>query len=60
MNTIPTPYYDNIRNHDTNEGIVKLVILMVKHNKIITKMGVLHVHIRILLNNLIPSMWSIL
>jgi hypothetical protein len=40
-NTILAPYYDNILNHDTNEDIVKLVPLMVKHNKTITKMLVL-------------------
>jgi len=57
MNTIHAPCYDNILNRDTNEGIVKLVTLMVKHNKIVK---VLHVHIIILLNNLIPSIWSIL
>ncbi len=37
-NKMPTPYCDNILNHDTNEGIVNLVTLMVKHNKTITKM----------------------
>jgi hypothetical protein len=41
MNTIPAPYCDNILNHDTNEGIVKLVTLMVKRNETITKMKVL-------------------
>jgi hypothetical protein len=40
-NTIPAPYYDNILNHDTNEGIVKLVTLMVKGNEIMIKMKVL-------------------
>jgi hypothetical protein len=40
-NTIHAPYCDNVLNHDTNEGIVKLVTLMVKHNKNITKMRVL-------------------
>ncbi len=49
-NTIPAPYCDNILNHDTNDDIIKLVTLMVKHNKIITKMTVLQVHIRTLLN----------
>jgi hypothetical protein len=51
-NTILAPYCDNILKHDTNEGIVKLVTLMVKHNKIITNLRVLHVHIRTLLNKL--------
>jgi hypothetical protein len=49
-NTIPTPYCDNILNHDANESIVKLVTLMVKHNKIITNLKVLQVHIKTLLN----------
>jgi len=49
-NIILAPYCDNILNHDTNEGIVKLVTLMVKQNEIITKMKVLHVNIKILLN----------
>jgi hypothetical protein len=49
-NTIPTPYCENILNHDTNEGIVKLVTLMVKRNETINKMKILHVHIKILLN----------
>ncbi len=40
-NTILAPYCDNILNHDTNEGIVKLVTLMVKSNENITKMRVL-------------------
>jgi len=40
-NKILAPYCDNILNHDTNEGIVKLVTLMVKGNEIITKMRVL-------------------
>jgi hypothetical protein len=37
-NIIFTPYCDNILNHDTNEGIVKLVPLMGKGNETITKM----------------------
>jgi hypothetical protein len=49
-NTILAPYCDNIVNHDINEGIIKLVTLMVKHNKIITNFRVLHVYIRTLLN----------
>jgi hypothetical protein len=49
-NTIPTPYCDNILNHDANEGIVKLITLMVKRNETISKMKVLHVHIKNLLN----------
>jgi hypothetical protein len=40
-NTILAPYYDNILNHGTNEGIVKLITLMVKGNEIIIKMKVL-------------------
>jgi len=48
-NIILAPYCDNILNHDTNEGIVKLVTLMVKRNENITKMKVLQVHIRPLL-----------
>jgi hypothetical protein len=40
-NTIPAPYCDNILNHDTNEGIDKLVTLMVKGNENIIKMKVL-------------------
>ncbi len=40
-NTIPTPYCDNILNRDTNESIVKLVTLMVNHNKTITNLKVL-------------------
>jgi len=48
-NTIPTPYCDNILNYGTNEGIVKLVTLMVKGNETITKMKVLQLHIKTLL-----------
>jgi hypothetical protein len=48
-NTIPAPYFDNIPNHGTNEGIVKLVTLMVKCNETIIKMKVLQLHIKILL-----------
>jgi hypothetical protein len=48
--TIHAPYCDNILNHDTNDNIIKLVTLMVKHNKTITKMLVLQVHIKTLLN----------
>jgi hypothetical protein len=48
-NIIPVPYYDNFLNYDTNEGIVKLITLMVKGNKIITKMRVLQLHIKTLL-----------
>jgi hypothetical protein len=48
-NAIPSPYYDNILNHDTNEGIVKLVTLMVKGNETITKMKVLEFHFKTLL-----------
>jgi hypothetical protein len=48
-NTILAPYCDNILNHDTNEGIVKSVTLMVKGNKIITKMKVLQLHCKTLL-----------
>ncbi len=40
-NTIHAPYCDNILNHGTNEGIVKLVTMMVKCNEIVTKMRVL-------------------
>jgi hypothetical protein len=40
-NTIPTLYCDNILNHDTNEGIVKLITLMVKGNETIITMKVL-------------------
>jgi hypothetical protein len=45
--TISTPYCDNILNHDTNEGIVKLITLMVKGNENITKMKVLQLHFKI-------------
>jgi hypothetical protein len=48
-NTILASYYDNILNHDTNEGIVKLVTLMVKNNENITKMRVLKLHFKTLL-----------
>jgi hypothetical protein len=48
-NTIPAPYCDNILNHGTNEGIVKLVTLMVKGNETIIKMKVMQLHIKILL-----------
>jgi hypothetical protein len=47
-NTIPALYCDNILNHGTNEGIVKLVTLMVKGNEIITKMKVLQLHVKTL------------
>jgi len=47
-------------NHGTNEGVVKLVTLMVKGNETITKMRVLQLHIKNLLENLIPLMWPIL
>ncbi len=40
-NTILAPYGDNILNHYTNEGIVKLLTLMVNGNETITKMKVL-------------------
>jgi hypothetical protein len=48
-NTVPTPYCDNILNYGTNEGIVKLITLMVKGNETITKMRVLQLHIKTLL-----------
>jgi hypothetical protein len=48
-NIILTPYCDNILNHGTNEGIVKLVTLMVKGNETIIKLRVLQLHIKILL-----------
>jgi hypothetical protein len=48
-NKIPAPYCDDMLNHATNEGIVKLVTLMVKGNEIITKMKVLQLHIKTLL-----------
>jgi hypothetical protein len=48
-NIIHVSYCDNILNHDTNEGIVKLVTLMVKGNEIITKMKVLQLHSKTLL-----------
>jgi len=54
-NTILAPYCDNILNHDTNEGIVKLVTLMVKHNESIAS-----THYNFVEKNLIPSMWPIL
>jgi hypothetical protein len=47
--TIPAPYCDNILNHGTNEGIVKLITLMVKGNETITTMRVLQLHIKVLL-----------
>ncbi len=40
-NIVPAPYFGNILNHGTNEGIVKLVTLMVKGNENIIKMKVL-------------------
>jgi hypothetical protein len=40
-NTIPAPYCNNILNHGANEGIVKLITLMVKGNETITTMRVL-------------------
>ncbi len=49
-NIIHAPYCNNILNHDTNEIIVKLVTLIVIHNKIIKIMRVMHVHIKTLLN----------
>jgi hypothetical protein len=42
-------YCDNILNHGINEGIVKLVTLMLKGNEIITKMRVLQLHFKTLL-----------
>ncbi len=48
-NIVLAPYCDNILNHDTNEGIVKLVTLMVKSNENITKMKVLKLHFKTLL-----------
>jgi hypothetical protein len=36
-------------NHDTNEGIVKLITLMVKSNETFTKMWVLQLHFKSLL-----------
>ncbi len=48
-NTILAPYCDNILNHDTNEGIVKLVTLMVKDNETINQMRLLHLHFKNLL-----------
>jgi hypothetical protein len=59
-NIILAPYCDNILNHDTNEGIVKLVTLMVKRNENITKMKVLQVHIRPLLKKTLYHQWPIL
>jgi hypothetical protein len=47
--TIPSPYCDNILNRDTNEGIVKLVTLMVKGNETITKLKVFQLHFKNLL-----------
>ncbi len=54
-NTISTPYCDNILKHDTNEGIVKLITLMVKGSESIIKMKALQLHFKTLLSNLIPS-----
>ncbi len=48
-NIIPASYCDNILNHGINEGIVKLVTLMLKGNETITKMRVLQLQIRTLL-----------
>jgi hypothetical protein len=48
-NIIFTPYCDNILNHGTNEGIVKLVTLMVKGNEIVIKLKVSQLHIKTLL-----------
>jgi hypothetical protein len=38
-NIILAPYCDNILNHDTNEGLVKLVTLMVKAMKLSLELG---------------------
>jgi hypothetical protein len=60
-NTILAPYSNNTLNHDINEGIVKLVTLMVKGNEFLTKTRVLQLHSKTLLKtHLIPSMWQIL
>jgi hypothetical protein len=48
-NILQAPYCDNILNHGTNKGIIKLVTLMVKGNESITKMRVLQLHIKKLL-----------
>ncbi len=48
-NIIQTPYCDNILNHGPNEGVIKLVTLVVKGNETITKMKVLQLHIKTLL-----------
>jgi len=48
-NIIFAPYYDNILNHDTNEGIVMSITLMVKGNEITIKMRVLKLHFNTLL-----------
>jgi hypothetical protein len=49
-NTILAPFCDNILNHGANDGIVNLVTLMVKGNETITKMRVLQLHMKFLLN----------
>jgi hypothetical protein len=59
-NIIPIPYCDNILNHGTNEGIIKLVSLKIKGNEFITKMKELQLHIKLYWSDLIPSMWPIL
>jgi hypothetical protein len=46
---IPAPYCNNILNHGINEGIVKLVTLMIKCNETIIKMKVLQLQIKNLL-----------
>jgi hypothetical protein len=48
-NTISALYCDNILNHGINEGIIKLVTLMVKGNETIIKMKVMQLHIKTLL-----------
>jgi hypothetical protein len=47
-NAIPTPYCDNILNHDIIGGNVKLVTLMVKGNEIIIKMSLLQLQFKTL------------
>ncbi len=59
-NIIPTPYSDNILNHGINEGIVKLVTLMVKVMKLSLKWRYCKYTLKFYWSDFIPSMWPIL
>ncbi len=59
-NTILAPYCDNILNHSTNEGIVKLVTLMVKAMKLSLKWRYYNYTSKNYRRHFIPLMWPIL